>query len=140
MSLLAAGCFPADVRKVLRDVEPMLEDHPAEALSKLDSVDASSLRPGRLKARYSLLYAIALDKNHKDNGSFVSEIEAAASWFERFGSRHDRMMSEYYYGDQLRGAGRLEEAAVQFMLSEKEAVALEDWFIAGMSARSLYYV
>ena len=136
----AAGCYPADVRKVLLDVEPMLENHPSEALSKLDSIDASSLRLWRLKARYSLFYAIALDKNHKDNGSFVSEIEAAASWFERFGNRQNRMMSEYYYGDQLRGAGRLEEAAVQFMLSEKEAVALEDWFIAGMSARSLYYV
>ena len=84
--LLILLCFA----KVLLDVEPMLENHPSEALSKLDSIDASSLRLWRLKARYSLFYAIALDKNHKDNGSFVSEIEAAASWFERFGNRQNR--------------------------------------------------
>ena len=138
--LFLSGCGSHSVRSVLRDVEPLLQEEPGKALGVLDSLGSGPIRGSGLRARYSLLYAIALDKNHVDDGSYVEEIARAARWYDRFGSRKDRLKANYYHGDQLRGAGRLEEAAVQFMRAEKDAVALEDWFIAGMSARSLYYV
>ena len=125
--------------QTLDRAENMFQEHPSEALSLLDSIDSSTLG-GRLLARHTLLRAIALDKNNIDDGSFVSEMEKAAEWYDRHANCKDRLRSDYYYGDQLRDAGRQEDAAVRFMLSEEEAVRQEDWFIAGMSARSLYQV
>ena len=136
---VALCCCGNKVRRSLDEIDGMLGDRPAEALARLDSIDPSTLS-ARLQAHHTLLRTIALAKNYVNDGSFVSEMEKAVKWYDRHGSRHDRLRSDYYYGDQLRGAGRLEEAAVRFMLSEEEAVRQEDWFIAGMSARSLYHV
>ena len=136
---VALCCCGNKVSRSLDEIDGMLGDRPAEALASLDSIDPSTLS-ARLHARHALLRAIALAKNYVNDCSFVSEMEKAVKWYDRHGSRHDRLRSDYYYGDQLRGAGRLEEAAVRFMLSEEEAVRQEDWFIAGMSARSLYHV
>ena len=136
---VALCCCGNKVRRSLDEIDGMLGDRPAEALARLDSIDPSTLS-ARLQAHHTLLRTIALAKNYVNDGSFVSEMEKAVKWYDRHGSRHDRLRSDYYYGDQLRGAGRLEEAAVCFMLSEEEAVRQEDWFIAGMSARSLYHV
>ena len=111
--------------QTLDRAENMFQEHPSEALSLLDSIDSSTLG-GRLLARHTLLRAIALDKNNIDDGSFVSEMEKAAEWYDRHANCKDRLRSDYYYGDQLRDAGRQEDAAVRFMLSEEEAVRQED--------------
>lgn len=137
-SVLLCGCG-LRVSRSLDEIDGMLGDRPAEAFARIDSIDPSTLS-ARLLARHTLLRAIALDKNNIDDGSFVSEMEKAAEWYDRHASCKYRLRSDYYYGDQLRDAGRLEDAAVRFMLSEEEAVRQEDWFIAGMSARSLYQV
>ena len=136
---VALCCCGNKVRRSLDEIDGMLGDRPAEAFARIDSIDPSTLS-ARLMARHTLLRAIALDKNNIDDGSFVSEMEKAAEWYDRHASCKYRLRSDYYYGDQLRDAGRLEDAAVRFMLSEEEAVRQEDWFIAVMSARSLYQV
>ena len=66
-------------------------------------------------------------------------MEAVVDWFNHHGTPQDRLRAIYYYGDQLRGAGMNEDASVQFLLSEKLAVGQKDWYIAGLSARGLYY-
>ena len=139
-ALLLCGCGNSNINKSLRSIESMLDDQPAEALSILDDIDPESINCKSLKMRYNLLYSIALAKNHLDDGRFVDEMESAVEWYDRFGYKNYELKARYYYGDQLRGSGRLEEAAVQFMQSEKEAISQDDWFLAGMSARSLYYV
>ena len=105
-------CCGNKVSRSLDEIDGMLGDRPAEALARIDSIDPSTLS-ARLQARHTLLRAIALDKNSFEDGSFVSEMEKATEWYDRHGNRRDRLRSDYYYGDQLRGAGRLEEAAVR---------------------------
>lgn len=138
--LVLFGCRNHNVRQTLRSVEAVLVEQPEAALASLEEIDSTSLRFKPLRMRHDLLYAIALDKNHIDDGRYVNKMAEVADWFERFGDKNSKLRSKYYYGDQLRGAGRLEEASVQFMRSEKYAVAQRDWFLAGMSARSLYYM
>ena len=138
--LLLSGCGNHEVGQTMREVEAILDERPTEALSTLDKIDSTVLRYKPMRMRYDLLYAIALDKNHIDDGRYSDEMANVAAWYERFGNKNNKLRAKYYYGDQLRGAGRLEEAAVQFMCSEKDAVDQKDWFIAGMSARSLYYL
>lgn len=136
---MALCCCGNKVSRSLDEIDGMLRDRPAEALARLDSIDPSTLG-ARLHARYTLLQSIAKDKNSIDDGGLVNEMEKAARWYNCHGSGMDRLRFGYYYGDQLRDSGRVEEAAVRFMLSEDEAVRQEDWFIAGMSARSLYHI
>jgi hypothetical protein len=139
-NLFLSGCGNREVRQTIREVEAILDERPAEALTALEKIDSTSLRYKPLRMHYNLLYAIALDKNHIDDGRYVKEMSYVVDWYERFGNKHNKLRSKYYYGDQLRGAGLLEDAAVQFVGSEKEAVVNEEWFFAGMSARSLYYI
>ena len=138
--LLLPGCGNREVRQTMREVEAILDERPAEALCTLDKIDSTVLRYKPMRMRYDLLYAIALDKNHIDDGRYADEMANVAAWYQRFGNKNNKLRAKYYYGDQLRGSGRLEEAAVQFMRSEKDAVDQKDWFLAGMSARSLYYL
>lgn len=139
-SLILSGCGNLEVRRALSDVEAILDERPAEALETIEKIDSTSLRFKPLRMRRDLLYAIALDKNDVDDGGFASEAREVEEWYERFGDKSDKLRAMYYYGDQLRDAGRLEEATVQLMRSEKEAVKQENWFLAGMSARSLYLI
>lgn len=138
--VVCSGCSIITTRKALREVEGILDERPAEALCTLDSIDLTVLRCKPMRMHFDLLYAIALDKNHIDDGRYADEMANVAAWYERFGNRNSKLRAKYYYGDQLRGAGLLEEAAVQFVGSGKEAVKNEEWFFAGMSARSLYYI
>ena len=139
-NVFLSGCGNREVRQTMREVETILNDRPIEALATLEKIDSASLAFKPLRMRHDLLYAIALDKNHVDDGRYVQEMTEVAEWYGRFGNKTNKLTSRYYYGDQLRGAGRLEEAAVQFMRSENEAIDQDDWFLAGMSARSLYYL
>ena len=137
---ILSGCGNKEINRSLKSIEAMLDNCPVEALALLDEIDTTALRFKSQRMRHHLLYAIALDKNHIDDGRYVNEMVTVSEWHERFGSKINKLRARYYYGDQLRGAGRLEEAAVQFTQAEKEAVVQENWFLAGMSARSLFYV
>lgn len=138
--LLLYGCGRRDLRQSLAEVETIIDDQPAEALSILEKIDSASLNNMRLRMHRHLLYAIALDKNAVHDGRLVREMAEANGWYEKFGNKHDKLRALYYYGDQLFDAGEPEEAAVRLMRTEREAVAQKDWFIAGMSARGLYHV
>lgn len=137
---ILSGCGNKEINRSLKSIEAMLDNRPVEALALLDEIDTTALRFRSQRMRHHLLYAIALDKNHVDDGRFVQEMASVAEWYEQFGNKSNKLKAKYYYGDQLRGARLFEEAAVQFMRSEKEAVEQENWFLAGMSARSLFYV
>ena len=138
LSASLSGCG-MKTRHALNEVEEILDERPAEALSILDSLEHSISPDSRHRSRYTLLYSIALAKNHIKDGRLAKEMEAVVDWFNHHGTPQDRLRAIYYYGDQLRGAGMNEDASVQFLLSEKLAVGQKDWYIAGLSARGLYY-
>ena len=133
------ACCSGGAWQSLDKAEALLQDNPSESLAILDSLDSSSWGK-RSRSRLILLKAIALDKNHINDGRLADEMEEATAWYQHVGNRENRLSAEYYYGDQLRGAGRPDEAAVFFLRSEEEAVRQENWYMAGMAARSLFYV
>lgn len=133
------ACCSGGAWQSLDKAEALLQDNPSESLAILDSLDSSSWGK-RSRSRLILLKAIALDKNHINDGRLADEMEEATAWYQHVGNRENRLRAEYYYGDQLRGAGRNEESAVCFMRTEEEAARQGNWYMAGMSARSLFYV
>lgn len=138
--MLVLSCSAQDIKHSLSVAETLMEDYPDSAMTVLESIDTAGIRSHQCRARYELFYAMALDKNNVDDGRYVKESGDAESWFSRWENNRMRMLSSFYYGDQLFDAGRLEEATVSFLKAEDLALDRKDWFYAGMAARSQFSI
>lgn len=97
MSFLLGSCDNRQAKALLLDVESYIQERPDSALRVLRSVDSLMLNTKSLHARYSLLFAMALDKNYIDTTA-LSILEPTVAYYERLGSPQDKMLSCYYLG------------------------------------------
>ena len=111
--------------------EAVMEEHPDSALALLDTLDRSRLRTRGAKARHTLLYSQALDKNWIDL-STDSIIKPAVRYYARHGNLDDRLKAQYYLGRIYQNAGDNESAMRCFVNAEKYASKCDD---AGMAGR-----
>lgn len=138
--LLTVACDPLQRQRtaaVLDDVESYINERPDSALAVLDRLDTNIIRRPKIKSHYRLLRGIALDKNYRDEGTFIAEMNEAAIWYGSHGNEYDRMRAYYYLADQQQDGGRLTEASVNYSRAFDLAKEHEWWFIAGMAARNL---
>lgn len=97
MSFLLVSCDNRQAKALLQDVESYIQERPDSALRVLRKVDTLTLNTKSLRARYSLLFAMALDKNYIDTTA-LSILEPTVAYYERLGSPQDKMLSCYYLG------------------------------------------
>lgn len=97
MSFLLVSCDNRQTKSLLQDVETYIQERPDSALRVLRKVDTLTLNTKSLRARYSLLFAMALDKNYIDTTA-LSILEPTVAYYERLGSPQDKMLSCYYLG------------------------------------------
>ena len=97
ISILFVSCGNRQTKALLQDVESYIQERPDSALRVLRSVDTLTLITKSLRARYSLLFAMALDKNYIDTTA-LSILEPTVAYYERSGSPQDKMLSYYYLG------------------------------------------
>ena len=97
MSFLLVSCDNRQTKSLLQDVETYIQERPDSALRVLRKVDSLTLNTKALRARYSVLFAMALDKNYIDTTA-LSILEPTVAYYERFGSPKDKMLSYYYLG------------------------------------------
>ena len=97
MSFLLVSCDNRQTKSLLQDVETYIQERPDSALRVLRKVDSLTLNTKSLRARYSLLFAMALDKNYIDTTA-LSILEPTVAYYERLGSPQDKMLSYYYLG------------------------------------------
>ena len=86
--VLLSACGPVAHRQLTTtfdDVESIINDHPDSALTVLSGVDSAALNTRALRARYSLLYVMALDKCYEDITA-PGLLDPAVAWYERHGS------------------------------------------------------
>ena len=98
--------------------EESIWDNPGRALSVLAPLDASALGSRPLRARYSLLYTMALDRNLIDTVD-VSVILPAVNYYESHGTDDDRMMARYYLGAVQHNAGDYHAAIKNYMRAKE---------------------
>lgn len=109
--LLSSSCI--DQKKLLHQkfdrVEDMLSFSPDSALSILSKTDTGLLDSEKLKARYSLLKSIALDKNKIDicSDSIIAE---AVSYYSSKGNECEKARTFYYTARIFENAGEYDEA------------------------------
>ena len=90
--------------KAISQVESYIEERPDSALVVLEQIDPSELSSKEEKAKYSLLYSMALDKNFVDKTDFEI-LQPAIDYYEDNGSATDKLRTLYYQGRIYQNAG-----------------------------------
>lgn len=83
--------------ETLSQVESYIEDEPDSALVTLEQIDLLELSDKEEKAKYALLYSMALDKNFVDKTDFEI-LQPAIDYYEDNGSATDKLRTYYYQG------------------------------------------
>lgn len=108
----------SEVGSLLNGIEAYIEEHPEEALKVLESVNREELTTRKLKAKHSLLYSMALDKNYIDVTT-DSIIAQAVNYYKYRGTDEERFKSLYYAGRVYQNAGNIEAAMEKFVEAER---------------------
>ena len=134
LTLLAAmtfSCSDRNARAALDEVSSYISDNPEKALQVLDSLKGTHIKGRSDKARFALLYSMALDKNYIDIAS-DSIITCAVKYYSRFGSAEEKLLAHYYHGVTYMNAAEIDKAMDCFVRAGRYAGRCED---AGAVAR-----
>lgn len=133
LTIAIAFCSGNDSAKLMDAAESVVWDRPDSALSLLESVNAMKLKSKSSKARFSMLYAMALDRNGVDTAD-LSVIDPAVRYYESHGSDADRMRTFYYQGRMYYNAGDFQAAIKCLMRSREYSVDSKDFVFKGLIA------
>ena len=120
---------------MLQDVETYIQERPDSALRVLRKVDSLTLNTKSLRARYSLLFAMALDKNYIDTTA-LSILEPTVAYYERLGSPQDKMLSCYYLGRIYANRKDYPNAVIFYSQALRESSA-DDYYHKGLAYEAL---
>lgn len=109
ISSIFVSCSDKTVSSRLDMAASSIEDNPESSLPILESIDRQDLSTGSLRARFSLLYSIALDKNYVDLQS-DSIIAPALKYYKNRGSAEEKFKTYYYRARISENAGDDQEA------------------------------
>ncbi len=98
----------------LDSAEALVQSSPDSALTVLRSIDTLTLTKRSLRARYSLLHAMALDKNWIDTTD-VNIVMPAVDYYSSHGSADRRAKAYYYLGRVQENGGDFSSANVSFL-------------------------
>lgn len=108
-SAVFLSCKDNQIGSALASAEISMNDNPKSSLEVLESIDKDLLSTRKQKAKYALLYSIALDKNYIDLQS-DSIIAPAVKYYECNGSKEERFLCNYYRARICENAGDYESA------------------------------
>lgn len=109
---------------------------PDSSLVALESIDTLSLRTKTQRARYSLLYTMALNRNWIDTTD-LRVIQPAVTYYERHGSKDDKMKMYYYLGTVQHNAGNLEDAIANYVRSMEYSSESDNLIFRGLIASAV---
>lgn len=135
MSFLLVSCDNRQTKSLLQDVETYIQERPDSALRVLRKVDSLTLNTKSLRARYSLLFAMVLDKNYIDTTA-LSILEPTVAYYERSGSPEDKMLSYYYLGRIYANRKDYPNAVIFYSRALRES-SEEDYYHKGLAYEAL---
>lgn len=135
MSFLLVSCDNRQTKSLLQDVETYIQERPDSALRVLRKVDSLTLNTKSLRARYSLLFAMALDKNYIDTTA-LSILEPTVAYYERLASPQDKMLSCYYLGRIYANRKDYPNAVIFYSQALRESSA-DDYYHKGLAYEAL---
>lgn len=114
-----------EARTGMDRAESCMKSSPDSALMIIRGIEGSTLPSRSLRARHALLLTMAQDKCYIDVKE-DSTIRVAYDFFQRHGSKWDRLLSTYYLGVIRQNAENYIEAALAFRDAEPLAIDLGD--------------
>lgn len=130
------SCGNGSTAQLLDDVESYIRERPDSALKVLRSIDRTNLSCRKEKARFSLLHAMALDKNFIDTTD-LSIIQPAVDYYSRCGSPEQRMRAFYYFGCIQFNRGDNDYAMNSFMTAMEDSANVKDNNLKGLINSSI---
>lgn len=134
VALLPAACNPSlrsRTAATLDDVESYINERPDSALAVLEGVDSAALTTRAIRARYSLLHMMALDKCYKDITA-PGLLDEASEWYEHHGTADEKMKVLYYQGRIAQDCKDQNSAAVYYMRAEEYSEDVVDKHALGV--------
>ena len=116
--IILSSCLDSQVNSMKLDkAKSLLNERPDSSLAIIRSIDTLSLGSKATKAKYSLLHAIALDKNYIDTTD-INVVLPAVNYYIRRGSAEERFKSYYYLGRIQYNAGNFNDAVISYSKAE----------------------
>lgn len=136
--MIGLQCCTSPYGKQLSDVESYIQERPDSALSVLESMDRSAITSSSHRAQYSLLYAMALDKNYIDTTD-VGVILPAVDYYDHHGPKENLMKALFYLGRIQTNAGDYQDAMMSQMKAKSYADEVGDVYWKAMLSSALGY-
>ena len=124
-ALIICSCGNREAAKTLSDVRSYINERPDSALTVLQSMSDWSLNTRELKARYSLLYTMALDKNYIDTTD-IGVIAPAFDYYSKHGDPTDKMAARFYYGVIHQNRKEDDRALYYYSIALEDSSAVND--------------
>ena len=134
-SMIVSSCVTVSSRKVMDRAEMIMSEKPDSALIELETIDGTRLHR-RDRARYSLLYSMALDKNFVDTAD-VSVVMPAVNYYYKHGTADNKMKAFYYLGRVYENAGDRKSSINAFSKAFEFSDDTKDMRARGMLYRSI---
>lgn len=117
-----SSCSGNESSHLLDAAENVIWDRPDSSLSMLESLDTLTLKTKSLKARFSLLYSMALDRNGIDTCD-LGVVEPAVLYYGRHGTDADRMKAFYYLATVQYNMGDYQAAVKSYLKADEYSSA-----------------
>ena len=89
-AIICSSCSNKFLSGKLDTAESVINERPDSTLAIIKSIDTLSLNSKAMKARYSLLHAMALDKNYIDTTD-VNIVMPAVEYYQKHGGKTARV-------------------------------------------------
>lgn len=125
-----------EVKRTLSCADEVMWTRPDSALAILESVDTLDIRTKSLRARYSLLYTMALDRNDIFSTD-LSVMMPAVRYYERRGTDDEKMKTFYYLGTVQHNAGDLQSAIASYIRAKEYSYTSNNLIFKGLISSTI---
>lgn len=134
--VFVSSCASKEAKRIMDTADAVMWTRPDSALAVLESIDTLNLKTKAQRARYSLLYTMALARNHRDIPD-LRIIKPAASYYERHGSNDDRMKMYFYLGVAQYDTGDPEAAIASYLRAKEYSSRSDNLVFRGIISSSI---
>ena len=131
-SFILCSCAKDYTKILLDDVESFIQERPDSALAILSSFNEHAMNSPAHRGKFSLLYAMALDKNYIDTTD-VQIIQPAIDYYcKKKGDYDYKLKALFYQGIAYYNRGEFEKAIVSFSQAEDIVSYTSDLLYVGL--------
>ena len=134
--VFVSSCASKEAKRIMDTADAVMWTRPDSALAALESIDTLGLKVKAQRARYSLLYTMALARNHRDIPD-LRIIKPAASYYERHGSNDDRMKMYFYLWTAQYDTGDPESAIASYLRAKEYSFHSDNLVFKGIISSSI---